>query len=139
MNYAIIDKTKGTIAARVESKGARIGDRLLVSPTVAGWENDEYRILPVEEVDPAFDAATQLRSEWNETVLADKVVRERTVTDKSAEQLAAEAERRKDTIVDRMDPLLADLAFAHENRIRALEGLASLTDAEFKASLKALL
>lgn len=94
--FAIIDKKTGAIVARCGAKAARLGDRLLVSPTVAGWEDGTHKILAVEEIDPPFDAATQLRSDWTETVHADKVVRERIVTDKTPAAIDAEIEGRRD-------------------------------------------
>lgn len=134
--FAIIEKKTNTIAARAGSKAARIGDKLLVSPTVAGWEDDNYKILPIDEIDPPFDGATQTQSEWQETIEADRVVRERTVTDKDQATIDAEADQRKEQQLDTVDFLLFRVAFEHENRVRVLEGKAEITAEQFRAALK---
>lgn len=42
----------------------------------------------------------------------------------------------KDPVIDAIDIVTLKVAFNHENRIRALEGKAAITIAQFKAALK---
>jgi hypothetical protein len=91
--------------------------------------------LPVEVTDPACDPATQVRSGPVETVGEDAVTRVWTVRDMTAEEL----DIARGNVVDALDMLALKILFSHENRIRALEGKAAITAAQFKTALKALL
>lgn len=105
---------------------------MAVDPTVstrAGW-----RWLPVEVTDPLFDPATQIKEGPVLTVFADKVTRVWTVRAKTAPELDAD----KDSMVSAMDMLAFKVLLNHENRIRALESKATVTAAQFRATLKAM-
>lgn len=104
-----------------------------VDPTVAtraGW-----KWLPVEVTSPACDPATQVSEGPVVTVLTDKVTRVWTVRDKTAAELDAD----KDSVISAFDVLAFKVLFNHENRVRALEGKAAVTAAQFRTALKALL
>lgn len=91
--------------------------------------------LPLAITDPAFDAATQVRSGPVDTVGKDQVTRVWTVRVKTADELDAD----KSATVDAIDMLAFKVLFNHENRIRALESKQAVTAAQFKTALKALL
>jgi hypothetical protein len=104
-----------------------------VDPTVqtrAGWE-----WLPVEVTNPSYDPTTQVKEGPTVTVLADKVTRVWTVRDKTADELDAD----KDAVISAFDMLAFKVLFNHENRIRALEGKGTVTAAQFRTAMKALL
>lgn len=91
--------------------------------------------VPVTVVDPPFNPATEVKEGPVETIAADQVTRTWTVRAKTAGELDAEKEHR----LDDFDRLTLAVAFDHENRIRALEGKAAVTAAQFRAALKARL
>ena len=95
--------------------------------TKPGW-----RWLPVERstvgAGPVADPAVT-------TVLADRVTVVITLRDKTASEIDAEKEGR----LDAYDVLTFKVLFDHENRVRALEGKAAISAAQFRAALKARL
>jgi hypothetical protein len=108
-----------------------------IDPTVQtkpGW-----RWLPVEETNPPFDPATQVQTGPVVTVEAARVTRVWTMRDKTAPELAAGIDAEKESTLDRFDVLAFKVLFDHENRLRALEGKAAITAAQFRAALKARL
>lgn len=97
--------------------------------TVPNLPGKPYRqFLPVVETNPSFDPETQVKTGPVVTVEAERVTRVWSVRDKTAQELDAD-----------VDFLQFRVAFNHENRIRALEGKAAITAAQFRAALKALL
>lgn len=104
-----------------------------VDPTVA--TRPPWKWLPVQETDPAYDPAGQVKEGPVVTVFADKVTRTWAVRAKTAQELDGE----KDAVVNGMDLVLLKVAFNHENRVRVLEGKQPITLAQFKAAIKALL
>jgi hypothetical protein len=97
------------------------------------------KALPVEVADPPFDSATQVRTGPVVTIEATRVTRAWTVRDKTAEELAAEAEAAKARAVDGLALVEVRILFSHENRIRALEAKQPITMDQFKTALKAML
>lgn len=95
------------------------------------------KFYSVETVKPAYDSATQVRT--GPVVEEDHVAEIRrhvwTVRDKTAEELDAE----KDAAINQFDVLAFKVLFDHENRTRALESKAAITQAQFRAALKARL
>lgn len=101
-------------------------------------EGKPYRkFYSVETVDPAWNPDTQVRT--GPAVEEDHVAEVRryvwTVRDKTAQELDDD----KATKVDALDLVVLRGLFNHENRIRALEGKAAITLAQFKNAVKALL
>jgi hypothetical protein len=108
---------------------------LAEKPTFAG---KPYRKLyTAEYVKPTYDAATQVRT--GPVVQEDHAAETRryvwTVRDKTAEELDADKAIR----IDALDLVALRGLFNHENRIRALEGKAAITVAQFKAAIKAII
>lgn len=104
-----------------------------VDPSVktrAGW-----RWLPVEVTDVTYDPAAEVREGPVVTVLSSKVTRVWTRRAKTAAELDAD----KDVALNGTDMILFKILFGHENRIRALEGKAAITAAQFRAAVKASL
>ena len=90
--------------------------------------------LRLEVVDPgAHDPATQVK-ERVDTQHADRYTVAFTVRDKTAQEL----DRDRDINLDAVDRVVLRVLFNHENRLRALEGRAPATPAEFRAAIKAL-
>ncbi len=95
------------------------------------------KFYDVAKVDPAWTSATQVRTgpviEEDHTAEIRRYVW--TVRDKTAEELDAD----KEATIDRFDALGFKVMFNHENRVRALEGKAAITAAQFRSALKAML
>lgn len=98
-----------------------------------------YYWLPAEDIIPHFDPATQERSGPEIIVEDTRVVRRWTVTDKSAEQLAQEAEDAKERETNALGRLALRVLLNHENRMRKLEGRAEVTPAQFREAIKKML
>lgn len=93
------------------------------------------------------DALAALRpgAEWNcrgtryaDIEWLDKVHVKPTPEEVTAE-IARQAALPPPTLADRMDQVQFKIAFNHENRVRALEGKAAITAAQFKNALTAIL
>lgn len=152
MTLAIIDKKTETIAARCqEGRSAQVGLRRLVSPAAAGWEDDAYRIVPIEITDPPFDPATQIRSDRPVvTVEVDRVTEVYSVRDKTQAEFDAEkASRLSDASseLDRTESILTAFALlvldefnAHAAALNAIrQAAADATSlADFRARMTAL-
>jgi hypothetical protein len=97
----------------------------------------QLKFYAVEVVKPDFNSATQVRT--GPVIEEDHVAEARrhvwAVRDKTAEELDAE----KDASINQFDVLAFKVLFDHENRTRALEGKAPVTQAQFRAALKARL
>lgn len=90
--------------------------------------------LPVVVTDlPASDA--QVKEGPVITVEAERVTRVWTVRGKTAQEIDAE----KESYLDNIERLGFEVDFDHENRLRVLEGRATVTAAQFRAALKARL
>jgi hypothetical protein len=124
----------GTVFALIRPDNSIYRRDANVDPTVQtrpGW-----RWLPIEVTDPgAYDPATQVKEGPFTTVEAARVTDIYSVRAKTAAELSAD----KDNQVNTISNVLLQIAFNHENRIRALAGQATVTAAQFKAAIKALL
>lgn len=100
-----------------------------------GWEGAGYRLVPVEDTNPPVNPATEIKTGPVVTAFADKVTRVWTVRSKTAQELDDE----KTAAAAGINDVLFKVAFNHENRIRTLAGQASVTAAQFRAAIKALL
>lgn len=89
-------------------------------------------VLPVEDIRPPLSAGDEYGAATVE-LRADKVVRTFSII-----SAAALADAEKERSIDALGAAFRIL-FNHENRIRALEGKAAVTAAQFRAALKALL
>lgn len=98
-------------------------------PTGKGW-----RWLPVEVTMPVSDA-TQIVEGPTITVEKGRVTRVWTARAKTADEIDAE----KSTKVDSIDVAVFRALCNHENRIRALQGQATITVAQCKTAFKALI
>lgn len=91
--------------------------------------------LPFVESYPPFNPLTETRNPATTTIEAARVFRTATVRLLTAQELAD----RKDEEVNGIHTVIFEVAFNHENRIRALEGQGSITRVQFKNGIKALL
>ncbi len=75
------------------------------------------------------------------TIEATRLLRSRTIRDKTPAEIAAEDAARINSLLSRNDinRALAQMIFRLNNRVRALEGDAPLTVAQFKTALRALI
>lgn len=97
--------------------------------TKPGW-----RWLPVEDTVPVADASQVLEGPII-TIDEKRVTRVWSVRDKTAEEIAAE----KDQRIERSEPaIVLAVLLDHENRVRALEGKAAVTLAQFKRALRSV-
>ncbi len=119
--YALISP-QGTIDRRASNIDPSV-------QTKTGW-----KWLPLETVNPDYDPATQVKEGPAVTVEAKRVLETYTVRSKTAPELDSDKTAR----VDRVDAASLAVVFNHENRIRALEGKAAVTLAQFKTAVKAL-
>lgn len=98
-----------------------------------------YSWRPVEKDKPDFDPLTQEQSGPDLIVEENRVVRRWTVTDKSAEQLAQEADDAKERETNALGRLALRVLLSHENRMRKLEGRGEVTPAQFRKTIKKML
>jgi hypothetical protein len=99
----------------------------------AGLKNG-FAWLPVVEVRPdTFDPVTQIVEGPVDSIGKAQVTRTWTARAKTSAELAAD----KDARISQIDALQLAVMFDHENRVRALEGKAALSAAQFRAALKA--
>lgn len=98
--------------------------------TKAGW-----RWLPVADTKPSYNSATQVLEGPAITVEAMRVTRVWTVRAKTSAELDLALEER----LPSAESAIFKVCFNHENRIRALEGKAPISAAQFRATLKALI
>lgn len=125
MRYALINP-EGQIDRTLETPD----DQTKIA-TKPGW-----RWVPYPRVDaPAYDPETQALIGPIATVEAKRVVESWTVKPLTADEVEARKVQRATGI----DKLLFEIAFNHENRLRALEGKQPITRAQFQAAIKALI
>ncbi len=100
-----------------------------------------YWVPVVEEVTDTSTGPNKVVSAWVETVEVARLLRARTIRDKTAGELDTEDADRVDRLLldSGVMRALAKVEFDHENRIRALEGMPSVTATQFKTALKALI
>lgn len=91
--------------------------------------------LPFVETYPAFDPATQTLEPATTTIQATQVLRTAVVRNLTTQEL----DDRKTAQVTAIQRVMFEVAFNHENRIRVLQGLGTITRTQFTNALKALL
>ncbi len=122
VEYAVVDN------------GVVVEYRFFDSPP-SSLEGKPYRkFLIVEDTNPAFDAALQVKTGPVISVLVNKVTRVWTVRDKTAQEI----DNDKDVAINNVDVVAFKVLFNHENRIRVLENKAPITVNQFKTALRAL-
>jgi hypothetical protein len=96
--------------------------------------------LPAPEVSPpAYDAATQVLSGPTVTIGEAEVTTSYSVRDKTAQELADEADAAKEARLNSVDLFVLKTLCDHESRIRVLEGKSAITLAQCRAAIKATL
>ena len=100
-----------------------------------------YWVPVVEEVTDTSTGPDKVVGPWVETVEVARLLRSRTIRDKTAGELNAEDQIRVDNLASLSGISRAQflIAFNHENRIRTLEGVPSVTRAEFKNAVMGLI
>ncbi len=100
-----------------------------------------YWVPVVEETTDTSAGPDKVVSPWVETVEVARLLRARTIRDKTAGELDAEDQDRVDNLASMSGINRAQflIAFNHENRIRTLEGAPSVTKAQFKNAVKGLI
>jgi len=88
--------------------------------------------LPVEDTEPPYDPATQVKEGPTTAVLADRVTRVWTVRQKTAQEIDDE----KTSRVDNQELIIIRSFLDHENRIRAVLGAAQVTETQVKNAMK---
>lgn len=125
----------------IEAKAAEYAlvnqaDEILELRDFASVPNDpvgkNWRWLPVEVTDPAFDGETQVRSGPVTAVEATRVTRVWTVRAKTAPELDADKQAEIDSLPEPVVKALLD----HENRVRNSMGQAAITETALRATLK---
>jgi hypothetical protein len=116
--------------------GAFVAERdYAEKPVVSGKPYRKF--YAVEKIDPAWNPATQVRT--GPVLQEDHAAEIRryvwTVRDKTAQELDGE----KELSLDAYDRLSFLVNFDQENRIRALEGKAAITQLQYRNALKARL
>lgn len=95
-----------------------------------------FRWLPCDPAaQPAFDSATETVDGPTYTVGAKSVTEVWTKRSRTAQELGD----RKDARISNIDNLQFQVSFDLENRVRALEGKAAITAAQYRTALKARL
>ncbi len=121
--------------------GTRRGQVNIVPP--ADLHPDKPYWVSVVEVitDTGIPGAEKVVGPWIETVETDRLLRTRTIRDKTAGEIDAEDQARVDSLesVSGIDRAQFLIAFSHENRIRTLEGVAAISKAQFKTAVKGLI
>lgn len=99
-----------------------------------------YWVPIVEETDDTSTGPFKVISPWVETVEAARLLRSRTIRDKTTAELEAEDTIRIDRLLGDPGALRAIARMVHNinNRLRVLEGDTPLTLAQFKAAFRAL-
>lgn len=123
MRYALI---------RPDNTIDRFGEN--IDPTVqtkTGWK---WLSAPRASV-PSYDSAIQVLEGPTITVGETEVTESYNVRNKTTQELDAD----KDAKINSLEEIIFKILFNHENRIRTLAGQASVTQAQFRAAIKALL
>jgi hypothetical protein len=96
--------------------------------------------LPAPEVaPPAYDEATQVLTGPTVTIGETEVTTSYSVRDKTAQELADEADAAKEDRLKSVDLFVLKTLCDHESRIRVLEGKSEITLAQCRAAIKATL
>lgn len=96
-----------------------------------------YQWLPAPEaIKPAYDSATQVLSGPTITVGKDAVTTEYTVRDKTAQELADEAEATKEDRLGNVELFVLQTLCDHESRIRVREGKSAITFDQCRQAIK---
>jgi hypothetical protein len=96
--------------------------------------------VPAPEVTaPSFNSATQVLTGPTVTIGADEVTTSYSVRDKTAQELAADADAGKEARLESIDAFVLKTLCDHESRIRVLEGKSAVTLAQCRAAIKAAL
>jgi hypothetical protein len=96
--------------------------------------------LPAPEVaPPAYDEATQVLTGPTVTIGETEVTTSYSVRDKTAQELADEADAAKEDRLKSVDLFVLKTLCDHESRIRVLEGKSAITLAQCRAAIKATL
>lgn len=112
--------------ARIEN-GAVVEKReFTVVPDPNPAKGLDWRPCPAA-TPPAYDAATQVRTGPTYVVGEQEVTEQWAVRPKTAQELAADDEARKDSELSALKKAIFEGFFIHENRIRAREGQAPIT------------
>lgn len=100
-----------------------------------------YWVPVVEEVTDTSTGPDRVVSPWVETVEAARLLRARTIRDKTQAEINSEDTTRVNRLLadSGVTRALAKMLFQINNRLRALEGDAPLTVTQFKTALKALM
>lgn len=98
--------------------------------TKTGW-----RWLIVVDTNPDYNSATQVKTGPVITINQTNVTRVWTVRDKTAGELDDD---KTENVTSSFNTIIGKVLFNHENRIRALEGKAAITAAQFITAIKAL-
>ena len=100
-----------------------------------------YWVPIVEETDDTSGTTERVISPWVETVEVARLLRSRTIRDKTTGELDAEDTVRADRLLADPGALRAVARMLHNinNRLRVIEGDTPLTLAQFKAAFKGLM
>lgn len=96
------------------------------------------RVRPLIDTKPSFDPAVELL-EGPVVTIGDQVTRVWTKRNKTAQELAADDDVRKESVLTGANELAYKVLFNHENRIRVLEGKQPVNMNQFRAAVRALL
>jgi hypothetical protein len=88
---------------------------------------------------PAYDAATQVLAGPTVTIGETEVTTSYSVRDKTAQEIAAEADADKEARLNSVDLFVLKTLCDHESRIRVLEGKSAITLAQCRAAIKGAL
>lgn len=122
--FAIVDNGVVTDCRQMDS-----------APTLAGPKAAWRKVLPVVDTNPPADEATQVKTGPVVTVEPTRVTRVWTVRSKTAQEIEAE----KDVVVNGLNAAVFKILFFLYNEVRVLKGQATVTQAQFKTAVKALL
>ena len=127
--FAIVDSSNGIVGFS--------GTQIVYNPLKGSTNHPApWRSLPCPVVTPpAFDPLTQVLVGPTYTVNASDVTEVYSVRQMTAQELS----NFQDQEVSGVDLVAFTVLFNHENRIRVLEGKATITKAQFIAGVKALL
>ncbi len=100
-----------------------------------------YWVPVVEEVTDTSTGTDKVVSAWVETVEVARLLRSRSIRDKTAGELDTEDQARVDTLLINSGVIraLAQALFQVNNRVRVLEGDSAITATQFKTFLKGLI